>query len=476
MKQVPYSSLLEPLPPRWNPGLRVLEQVKSALGRTLSEPVLDSDESLQRYARDESWCGDFFPHYVVTPRSTEEVSHIMRVAHQYGVPVTPRGAGTGKSGGCLAVRGGIVVSFEKMSRLLTLDAPSHTADVEPGLITGDFQRMVESHHLFYPPDPASLDSCTLGGNVATNAGGPRAFKYGVTQHYVLGATWVCADGQVIRGGKRTLKGVVGYDLTSLLVGSEGTLALLTSLTLRLVPLPPQVSTTLFLFKDVRVACAALMTLLQAGHQPRTLELLDQTALQSIRHEAPHLIDETCGAALIIETDGVDEAPFTQLTHIAEAIAAMTAAVWVASDEEKRRHIWALRRKVSYALKAMGRFKVSEDIAVPRAHLADLVEEVAAIAGRYALRHAAYGHAGDGNLHANFIWDDPAQEPDVARALDDLMRFTLQVGGTVSGEHGIGLLKRRYAQWECDPALIHLCRHIKSVWDPAALLNPGKIWI
>jgi glycolate oxidase len=372
------------------------------------------------------------------------------------------------------VAGGIVLATHALARVKEIDRANLVAVVEPGVITGDFHRAVEGEGLFYAPDPNSLDSCCLGGNLAENAGGPRAFKYGVTRDWVLGLEACLMGGRVLRTGKRTVKGVTGYDVTALLVGSEGTLAVFTEATLRLVPNPPAVATLLALFTEVRAAARAVGAIVEAGVVPRCLEMLDAATLGAVR-AAGVAIDPRAGAMLLVEVDG--DGSERALERVGEAAAAQEGSVdvLVAQDAGQRDRLWAARRMLSKATRKLARHKLSEDIVVPRTRIADLLARVDAIGDETGVRHLAYGHAGDGNLHVNFLWNDDTERPAVDRAIGLLMRATVDLGGTLSGEHGIGVSKAQYLPLEQSEDLIALQRDIKRAFDPKDLLNPGKIF-
>jgi glycolate oxidase len=334
---------------------------------------------------------------------------------------------------------------------------------------------VEARGLFYPPDPNSADICSIGGNVACNAGGPRALKYGVTRNYVLGLEVVLPTGQVLNVGKQTLKHVTGYDLTGLIVGSEGTLGVVTKAVLRLLPYPPAVETALVLFQDVHVAARVLTKLMAEGHQPRTLELLDHHALDAVRKKSPGQLPEGAGALVILETDGPDaERAFGDLGRMAERCLAEGALdVQVAQDAAERKRIWAPRNILSESLRETAEAKVSEDIVVPRSKIPAMVEAAERIARETGVRVATYGHAGDGNLHVNVLFardDRPAAE----QAVSAVIRAAVELGGTLSGEHGVGLTKRDFLPLEHPPEKIALQRALKHTLDPNGILNPGKV--
>jgi len=438
--------------------------------------VLRDEDALEKYARDESGLGRFVPEAAALCETAEEVREVLAWARSERVPVTPRGAGTGMTGGALPVRGGVVLSTERMRRIVEIDGDDLVAVVEPGVITGVLQDEVEQRGLFYPPDPASLLGCSLGGNVAENAGGPRAFKYGVTREYVLGLDVALMGGPTFRCGRRTAKGVTGYDVTALFVGSEGTLGICTAITLKLLPRPPAVATLLALFASPVKAGEAVTAMLKRGERPRCLELMDKVSIDHVRAKNPFKIPEGTGAALIVELDGEPTALEAALLQCAQACEQAGAhEVLVAQDEKRRRDLWTTRRNVSPALKEAHKRKIAEDIVVPRGKIPAMIARVEEIASRHRVLTATFGHAGDGNLHVNIL-DDGTTDPErMEAALCDVFRATLDLGGTLSGEHGIGIAKHRYLSWEQSAALIDLQLRLKHALDPDDLLNPGKIF-
>jgi len=418
------------------------------------------------------------PDVVVYPNSTEEVSRIMRLAHAWRVPVTPRGAGSGFSGGSLPVAGGIALALTRMNRILEIDQENFIAVVEPGVVTADFQSQVEALGLFYPPDPASKEFCTLGGNIAENAGGPRCVKYGVTRDYVLGLTVVSAQGEVFRCGGRTLKNVVGYDLTHLLVGSEGTLGIVTAITLRLLPKPASKKTMLAQFSSIGGAARAVTAIIAGKIIPATLEFMDAATISCVRDRSPIPLPDQCKAALIIETDGDAAYAEARMTAIAALIAPHDFLCGqIAATAEEAERIWRVRRIVSPSLKQLGPDKFNEDIVVPRAQLPEMIAALEEIAARFQVRIVNFGHAGDGNIHVN-IMVDLRQDgvPEKARqAVEAVFRAAVGLGGSISGEHGIGTVKAGYLGLEIDAVAIAMMRRVKAAFDPDNILNPGKIF-
>jgi glycolate oxidase len=457
------------------PSASAVERAKIELERRLGpSKVLTAPESCEAYAVDDSGVAGRTPAAVVIAESSADVAAALAVADACDVPITPRAGGTGRTGGAVPIAGGIVLATHALARIKDIDRANLIAVVEPGVITGELHAAVEAEGLFYAPDPNSLDSCRIGGNLAENAGGPRAFKYGVTRDWVLGLEACLMGGRVVSTGKRTVKGVTGYDVTALLVGSEGTLAVFTAATLRLVPKPPQVSTALALFSDVRAAAGAVGAIVAAGIVPRCLEMLDDATLGAVR-AAGVAVDARAGAMLLVEVDGdAAEETLMRLGEVATAQAGCVDVV-VAQDGAQRDRLWAARRMLSKATRRLARHKLSEDVVVPRTRVADLLARTDDIGEQTGVRHLAYGHAGDGNLHVNFLWNEDGERPAVDRAIGMLMRATIELGGTLSGEHGIGVSKAAYLPLEQSADLIALQRDIKRAFDPKDLLNPGKIF-
>lgn len=455
------------------PTSTVMRTVRRALRDRLGEEALaDDPDVLDAHGGDWSGLPPTRPDLVVRPRSTEAVAHTLRVANQHRVPVTPRGLGSGKSGGAIPVDGGIVLSTARLDRIDRIDADDMVAEVGAGCVLGAVWEAVEARGLFYPPDPNSFDICSIGGNVACNAGGPRALKYGVTRDWVMALEVVLATGEVLEVGKATRKHVTGYDLTGLIVGSEGTLGVVTKATLRLIARPPGVATGLLAYPDVHAAAEALFALLARGHAPRALELLDHHALAALDAQGANPFPGSVGAAVIVETDGGDEdAALDALSRLVEEAHATDARI--AHDEADRRRIWAPRNRLSEALRATAERKLSEDIVVPRSKIPDMIRAAGRIADQTGVRVATYGHAGDGNLHVNVLYDAD-QTPAADRAVDAVMKAAIELGGTLSGEHGLGLTKRDFLPLEHPPAKIALQRALKRTLDPNGILNPGKV--
>ncbi|HTA91962.1 MAG TPA: FAD-linked oxidase C-terminal domain-containing protein [Polyangiaceae bacterium] len=458
------------------PSAAASDKARLLLERALGpSKVLTDPDACERYLRDESEALGVVPDAVVLAENADDVLAALRVAREAEVPITPRSGGTGRTGGSVPVAGGIVLSTLGMKSIKEIDQREGLAVVEPGVILADLHAAVEAEGWFYPPDPNSLASCALGGNIAENAGGPRAFKYGVTRDYVLGVDAFLIGGQRIHAGRRTMKGVTGYDVTGLLVGSEGTLAVFGDITLQLIPKPESVMTLMTLFSNVRDASAAVQEIIARGLVPRCIELLDATTLEAMR-SAGNAIDARAGAMLIMEVDGDEAACERQAERVSDACeTGKVLEVLVAQDAAQREKLWAARRQMSHAVRKLSKKKLSEDIVVPRMQIGTLLDRVAETSEKTGVRSLTYGHAGDGNLHVNFLWNEEHEVPAVERAIESLFHNVIALGGTLSGEHGIGVLKAPYLELEQSPELITLQRDLKRVFDPQNLLNPGKIF-
>ncbi len=440
--------------------------------------VLSSPEDLVCYSYD-AVTTTHLPDVVVFPASAEEVSAVLKVANGKGIPVVPRGGGTNICGASVPIKGGIVLAMNRMNKILEIDTENLVAVVQPGVVTGEFQRSVEAHGLFFPPDPQALNMSTIGGNVATNAGGPRGFKYGVTRDYVLGMQVVLADGRVMRVGGKTIKNVTGYDLTKLFTGSEGTLGVFTELTLRLIPLPEDKRTLLAIFDALPDGARAVSAIIKAKIIPTTLELMDQEAMQLIEASRPCGLPTDAASAILIEVDGSPVDVPVQIKKVAEVCAGCGAReVRVAATEEEAAQLWASRKAAFAAMARSTPTVMTEDITVPRNLLPVMVEKIKQIARKYQLRIPILGHTGDGNLHP-IICTDERNAEEMARvhvAVDEMFREALALGGTLSGEHGIGLEKKKYLEWELGRTGVDVMRDMKRALDPNGILNPGKIFL
>lgn len=447
--------------------------------RRLLEPgcVADDSQTLEIHAADR-WFANKVPDVVVFATSTRDVSTVLEYASKHGVPVTPRGAGAGYVGGCVPLRGGIVLSVARMQRIKEIHVEDGVAVVEPGVITGHLQSEVRRRGLFYPPDPASLKECSIGGNLATNAGGPRCLKYGVTRHYVLGIETVLADGRVLHAGGRTHKNKTGFDLVGLFVGSEGLLGIITEATLRLLPLPPARASLSASFATFSEAAGAVQAIFREGFLPAALEIADAFTLQAAREHCGTAIVPAGEGHLLLDLDGQPDSVRSEaesLLHLLNTLGALD--VKKAVGEEACEALWELRRRFSASLKATGLIKLNEDIVVPRGRLVDLAEFAEDLRRRSGYPIACFGHAGDGNIHVNIMAagykEDPAVREKVQTALDELFTQVLAWGGAITGEHGIGIAKQRW--WPQAVSKIGRSVHssLKRALDPAGILNPDK---
>jgi glycolate oxidase len=417
------------------------------------------------------------PAAVVWPREVSDVVKIMNFAQANLTPVIPRGAGTGMTGGSVPSKGAIILSMEKMNRILDVDMENMNVLVEPGVINGRLQKELERYNVFYPPDPASMNFCTIGGNVAENAGGPRALKYGVTRDYVMGLEAVLPNGKIINTGVRTTKGVVGYDLTRLLVGSEGTLAVITKIRLKVHPMPEDVVTLLVLFKDVEQSGNAVRKILAKGIIPRTLEFMDGEAIKAVEGYKPVGLPKDAEAILLIELDGYPAVIAKEAEKISALCSDLGGEVIMAEDEDARDKIWEARRAISPALYHLRPTKINEDIVVPRNRIPDMIRILKRLSQETGISIVNFGHAGDGNIHVNLMVDrnNKDEYEKALKLVKEIFRVTLELGGTISGEHGVGLTKADYMSMEIPPAELELMKKIKNLFDPMNILNPGKIF-
>jgi glycolate oxidase len=452
----------------------IIAQLQEAAGR---DRVLTTPEDLICHSFDGTFV-EHRPDVVIFPDSTEAVSRVLQAAHRHRIPVVPQGMGSGLAAGGVPFSGGIAVSLTQMNRILEIDRVNMTATVEAGVITAYLAEQVEALGLFYPPDPGSVKQSTLGGNVACNAGGPRCLKYGVTGDYVLGLTAVLADGRILRTGGKAIKNVTGYNLTQLLVGSEGTLAVITEVLVKLVPRPRFVRTALAIFGRLDNASRAVTQVLTAGVVPTTLELLDETAIACIE-EAMHLglpLDKE--AVLLLEADGHDEATVLhEIDTIAQVCRQCGAEeLHVASDEAERAGLWRGRRALSPSFARRAPNFLAEDICVPRSEIPRMVQRIKEISHEHELPIVIFGHAGDGNLHPTPLFDhrDAAQWARVQQTAAETFAAALELGGTLSGEHGIGTLKLDHMELALGATCLDVQRRIKQALDPDNILNPGKM--
>ena len=455
----------------------ILTELRAAIGR---EAVAADPATLTAYAYDGTWA-EQRPAVVLHPTTTEQVSAVLRVADRERIPIVPRGAATGLAGGAVPIEGSICLNLARMNRILSISAPDSIVITQPGVITAALQKAVEAQGLFYPPDPASLHMCTIGGNVSTNAGGPRCLKYGVTADYVLGLEVVLPGGKVMRTGGRTIKNVSGYNLTQLIVGSEGTLGVVTEMILQLIPKPIAQATALAAFAKLPDACEAVGKILSCGITPLVTEIMDHDVMRAIddlirsRGQTPTFSLEA-DALLLVAVDGDKGAIENDIEVIADVLQKSGAtSVQRARSNEEAEALWEIRRSVSPAVIRLGNSRYGEDIVVPRGQIPQMVDLVKQIAKKYDLTIAVFGHIGDGNLHPNIICDrrDAEMMKRVEAASHAIFDAAIELGGAISGEHGIGLLKTGYVPKSVDPIALEMMRQVKKLFDPNNIMNPGK---
>jgi glycolate oxidase len=456
----------------------IVRDLEAIVGR---DNVLLDAERLEPYAHDETVGLRADPEVVVRASSTQQVADIVKLANRDGVPVTPRGAGYGLSGGAVAIQGGIVLSLEKMDGILEIDHANLMATVEPGVITGELHRAVEAEGLFYPPDPASLDSCTIGGNIAEGAGGPRAVKYGTTKDYVCGLEAVLPSGEIVQMGGKLVKNVTGYSLLQLLVGSEGTLAVVTKITLRLLPLPAHQVDLFVPFDEFQTAADVVSAIIARRIVPTAIEFMER----DIVHACQRFLDKDLpfadsAAQLLIKLDGNKKESLDEDYETVADLCLDAGArdVLVAADRPTSDRLWEARRAVIDALNHESPVNHMEDVVVPRAEIPALLRGTHDLATRLGVRILSFGHAGDGNVHITMLKDDVADEAwqaMVPEATESLYRLALSLGGTITGEHGIGAIRRKYLPLAVEEAQIEVMRRIRAAFDPKGILNPGKIF-
>ncbi len=457
--------------------MNLKSEILSDLRRIVGDRfVLTSPEDLVCYGYDATPV-QAAPAVVVLPASASEVSEILKLANRERVPVVPRGAGTGMSAGSIPDGRSISLVVTRMHRILEIDTTNLVAVVEPGVVTADLQAAVEAMGLFYPPDPASLKQSTLGGNVAEGAGGPRCLKYGTTKDYVLGLEAVLPTGEIIRTGGKLMKDVTGYNLTQLFVGSEGTLGIVTEIILRLIPKPEARRTAMAVFPLLDDATQTVTNLLGTGILPSTIEIMDNTTIRVVEEYLKMGLPVEAGAILIVEVDGKEQAIVPEIEQVGEVCRRSGASeVKVATTAKESEALWAARRAVSPALGRLAPTKQGEDIAVPRSAIPEMVRRVGEIARKYDLVIPVFGHAGDGNLHPNLLYDARNREMEqrIHGAASEIFAAAIELGGTLSGEHGIGLVKQPYVARRLSPEVLSLMRRIKGTFDPNGILNPGKM--
>jgi glycolate oxidase len=442
-----------------------------------NDAVADDSETRTEHAGDK-WFAHEEPDVVVFAQSREQVSALLKFANEQKIPVTARGAGFGYVGGCVPMHGGIALSLARMNRIKEINFDDAIAIVEPGVITGELQAKAREQKLFYPPDPASLHDCSIGGNAATNAGGPRCLKYGVTRHYIIGLEVVLTNGEILHTGGRVHKNKTGFDLIGLFVGSEGMLGVVTEITVRLLPLPPARATLSASFATMSEAAATVQKIFAAGFLPSSLEIADHFTLEAARHDAAAGHVPSGNAHLLVDLDGQEETVRVEMNKLRELVASRKpTAAEIATNEVDCEKLWTLRREFSNSLRATGLTKLNQDIVVPRSRLVDLIAFAESLSAESGFPIACFGHAGDGNIHVNIMADrynrDAAVREKVERTLDKLFAQVLQWGGVITGEHGIGLAKKRWWPQATDVVSREVHLALKRVLDPNNILNPGK---
>ncbi len=453
--------------------MTLADELRRLLG---NDVVADDVETLEAHSGDK-WFATQSPEVVVFAQSTEQISALLRFASRAKIPVTARGAGYGYVGGCVPVRRGIALSLMPMNRIKEIHFADAVAIVEPGVITADLKTAVRAQKLFYPPDPASMKDCTIGGNVATNAGGPRCLKYGVTRNYVIGLEVVLANGDILRTGGRVHKNKTGFNLIGLFVGSEGMLGVVTEMTLRLLPLPPARATLSTAFATMPQAAEAVQEIFAGGFLPASLEIADSFTLEAARRDLGATIVPAGSAHLLVDLDGQEESVRHEAASIRQLLEKKNPnALEMATGEADCEKLWELRRQFSNSLRATGLTKLNQDVVVPRSHIVDLVEFAARLQLKHGFPIACFGHAGDGNIHVNIMtkdYEDPKVREGVERALDELFGQVLAWGGVITGEHGIGLAKKRWWPEATTDVARQVHEQLKHVLDPHGILNPGK---
>ncbi|HPD60521.1 MAG TPA: FAD-linked oxidase C-terminal domain-containing protein [Thermodesulfobacteriota bacterium] len=453
---------------------KIIQKLTKIVGE---ENILTSPEDLTCYAYD-AVNQKFCPEAVVFPGKAEEIGAILKLANQEQFAVIPRGAGSGFTGGSLAVLGGVILVTSRLNQIIEIDPDNLTAIVEPGVVCGEFQREVEKYGLYYPPDPASLAFSTLGGNVAECAGGPSALKYGVTRDYVTGLEVVLPTGEVITTGVRTRKGVVGYDLTRLIVGSEGTLAVITKVYLRLIPKPLSSITLMAFFKNIEDSAHTVSTIIRNKIVPAKLEFMDRGSIECVNTYQNLGFPEETETLLLIELDGDPVAIENEAEKVKKiCLEQGSFRVERATDTREASNLWEVRRAISPSLLLLNLTKINEDVVVPRSKIPLLIHRMEDLKKSYQLTIISFGHAGDGNIHVNVMYDEkiPGEYEKAERAVHEIFQEVLNLGGTISGEHGIGITKAPFLTMELNESEIELMKKIKRVFDPNDILNPGKIF-
>lgn len=458
--------------------LECIEQLKNIVGENY---VFTDTENIEKYASDETEDLHYFPEVIVKPRTPQEISAILILANQYLIPVTPQGARTGLSGGALPLHGGIALSMERFNEIIKIDERNLQVITEPGVITEILQNAVMEKNLFYPPDPASKGSCFIGGNVAENSGGPKAVKYGVVKDYVLNLEVVLPTGEIIWTGANVLKNSTGYNLTQLFVGSEGTLGIITKIVLKLIPYPAFNLLMLVPFKSAQKACEAVPAIFMAGITPSAMEFMERDAIDFVLRFNPDIhmqIKDEIRAHLIIEVDGNSmEVLMKECETIAQVVEQFDCdEILFAETDREKNDLWRMRRKTGEAVKQNSIYK-EEDTVVPRAELPVLLDGVKRIGKKYGFHSVCYGHAGDGNLHVNILKGDLSDtdwNEQLPKGITEIFELVVSLGGTLSGEHGIGLVQKNYMPLAFSQTQLNIFRNLKKMFDPNLILNPGKV--
>jgi glycolate oxidase/D-lactate dehydrogenase len=454
----------------------VPDRVKRALKEAIGDHnVLDDEMDRMLYSYDATRLS-FPPDVVVIPESEEDVKKVVKICYEEGVSITPRGAGSGYTGGAIPIKGGVLISFEKMDKILWIDEDNAVAKVQPGVITYRLQQAVEKRGLFYPPDPASYKFCTMGGNVAENAGGPRCVKYGVTREYIMELDTVIYTGETIHTGRITLKDVAGYDLTRLLIGSEGTLGIFTGITVKLIPKPKTKKTVKAVYMDLESVGKTVKDIFKAGISPSALEFMDKLAINAVEDFGHFGLDRDAEVILLIEVDGHPKALKDEIVEVAKICEMNGAKVEVAKTDREAEKLWEARRSLSPAVAKLGRTKINEDIVFPRSYLPEALPKLREIGRKYNLKMVNFGHIGDGNVHANFMINglDPDEVARAEKAVEEVFDLALSYRGSITGEHGVGITKAEFMRKQFSPQEMELMKKIKRVWDPENLINPGKM--
>ncbi len=453
---------------------KIITELCDAIGR---ENVFDNIEERVCYSFDTTK-EKSIPDLVIRPHSTEHVSNVVSIANQHNIPICPRGAGTGLSGGAVPIKGGIALDLKNMNRIVELNARDLTVTVEPGVVTKDLQDEAAKQRLFYPPEPGSAGFSTIGGNVSECTGGITGMKYGVTRDYVLALEIVLPDGSVINTGSKTLRSVAGYDLTRFFVGSEGTLGVLTKITLKLLPLPAKIGTVMSFFKDIDSALNTTDLILIRNHlHPRSLEFVDKTCIDAVRASTDEGIPEEAGALLLIDVDGNEKNVINDISRIAALCSENSALkTSIAKTEDERNALWDVRKSVSSSLFKVASMKFNDDFCVPRSKVRWMLKRVYELSETYLIQVAAFGHIGEGHIHLNVIYNGKEMDLSVHKLVSQILKEVVSIGGTITSEHGVGDAKAEFIGLEIAPHEIEIMKDLKKMFDPKGIMNPGKIFV